>query len=179
MLKQLLIAGFGGQGIMSMGQLLVYSGMLEGKEVAWIPAYGPEMRGGTANCSVSISDTPISSPVVSEPDILIAMNRPSLEKLEAQVKSGGTVLVNSSLVDCQVKRKDVKTYYVPVNEKAGELGEPRVANMVMLGALLQLEPLVGTVAVMESLKKVLSPSKQFLLPLNTQALEAGANCLFV
>ena len=179
MLKQLLIAGFGGQGIMSMGQLLVYSGMLEGKEVAWIPAYGPEMRGGTANCSVSISDTPISSPVVSEPDILIAMNRPSLEKLEAQVKSGGTVLVNSSLVDCQVKRKDVKTYYVPVNEKAGELGEPRVANMVMLGALLQLEPLVGTVAVMESLKKVLSPSKQSLLPLNAQALEAGANCLFV
>lgn len=177
MLKQVLIAGFGGQGIMSMGQLLAYSGMLEGKEVAWIPSYGPEMRGGTANCSVSIADAPISSPLVTEPDILIAMNRPSLEKLEPQVRSGGTVLVNSSLVDCPVKRKDLKTYYLPVNEEAEVLGEPRVANMVMLGALLQLEPVVRTTAVMESLKKVLSPSKHHLLPLNAQALEAGASCL--
>ncbi len=177
MLKQLLIAGFGGQGIMLMGQLLAYGGMFEEKEVAWIPSYGPEMRGGTANCSVSIANAPISSPLVTEPDILIAMNRPSLEKLESRVKSGGTVLVNSSLVDCEVKRKDLKTYYLPVNDKADELGEPRVANMVMLGALLQVEPLVKNSSVMESLKKVLSKSKHHLLPLNAKALEVGASCL--
>ena len=105
------------------------------------------------------------------------MNRPSLEKLESRVKSGGTVLVNSSLVDCEVKRKDLKTYYLPINEKAGDLGEPRVANMVMLGALLQVEPLVKNSSVLESLKKVLSKSKHHLLPLNAEALEVGANCL--
>lgn len=169
----MMIAGFGGQGIMSMGQLLVYSGLLEGKEVAWIPSYGPEMRGGTANCSVSISDTSISSPLVTEPDILIAMNRPSLEKFEWQVKSGGVILVNSSIIDYKVARKDISVYYIPVNEKAEELGEPRVANMVMLGALLKAEPVVENSSLMESLKKVLSASKHHLLPLNERALEVG------
>ncbi|MDD2401087.1 MAG: 2-oxoacid:acceptor oxidoreductase family protein [Clostridia bacterium] len=174
MLKQIMIAGFGGQGIMSMGQLMVYSGMIEGKEVAWIPSYGPEMRGGTANCSVSISDDPISSPHVTEPDILIAMNNPSLDKFEMSVKNGGVIFINSSLIDRKIKRKDVKVYYISANDKATELGDVRVANMVMLGALLKIDKLVKIDSIMESLKKVLSKSKHHLLPLNAQALEIGA-----
>lgn len=173
-MKQLLIAGFGGQGVLSMGQLLAYGGMLEDKEVAWIPSYGPEMRGGTANCSVSISDQVISSPVVTEPDILIAMNRPSLEKFEAMVKPGGIILVNSSLIDVPVKRQDVQVYYIPVVEKANDLGDTRVANMVMLGALMQIDPLVSGESIMESLKKILPESKHHLLSLNEKALNTGS-----
>ncbi|QNB46626.1 2-oxoacid:ferredoxin oxidoreductase subunit gamma [Thermanaerosceptrum fracticalcis] len=174
MLKQMILAGFGGQGVMSMGQLLVYGGMLEGKEVAWIPSYGPEMRGGTANCSVTISSSPISSPLVTEPDIVVAMNRPSLDKFEPLLKPGGILFINSSLIDRPAKRTDITVYYVPVNEKAGVLGESRVANMVMLGALLQAEPLIKPLSVMESLKKVLPENKHHLLPLNAQALAMGA-----
>ena len=174
MLKQLIMAGFGGQGVMSMGQLLAYGGMLEGKEVAWIPSYGPEMRGGTANCSVTVSSSAISSPLVTEPDILIAMNRPSLDKFEPLVKSGGVLLINSSLINRPSKRPDLQVFYVPINEQASILGESRVANMIMMGALLQVDPLIRPMSVLESLKKVLPESKHHLLPLNAQALELGA-----
>ena len=113
MFEGVLIAGFGGQGVLSTGQLLAQAGMLEGKYVAWIPSYGPEMRGGTANCGISISDKPISSPVVSEPTVLIAMNRPSLEKFESTVVPQGAIFVNSDLIDLKITRQDVKAYYIP------------------------------------------------------------------
>ncbi len=179
MLKQMLIAGFGGQGVMAMGQLLVYSGLLEGKEVAWLPSYGPEMRGGTANCAVSISDFSISSPLVTEPDILIAMNYPALEKFERLVKNGGKILVNSSIVTDQVARNDINVYYIPINKNAEALGESRVANMVMLGALLKVEPIVEKKSLLQSLSKVLSGGKNHLLPLNERALELGAGEIII
>ncbi|MCR4441551.1 MAG: 2-oxoacid:acceptor oxidoreductase family protein [Peptococcaceae bacterium] len=177
MLKQLLLAGFGGQGILAMGQLLAYAGMLEGKEVAWIPSYGAEMRGGTANCSVTISSAPISSPLVNEPDIVVAMNLPSLDKFEPVIKPGGLLFINSNLVTRDARRRDIKPYYVPANELAGMLGEPRAANIIVLGALLEAEPLVRPVSVIESLKKVLPVNKHHLLTLNERALEIGANLI--
>ncbi len=173
MLRQVTIAGFGGQGVLLMGQLLVYAGMQEDKEVTWIPAYGPEMRGGTANCSVSIADTFINAPMFADPDILVAMNQPSLDKFEAAVKPGGSLFINSSLINRKSRRQDIKTYYIPANECADALGESRVANMVMLGAVLAAEPLVKTDSVLSVLEKTLA-SKKHLLPLNSQALDKGA-----
>ncbi|MBE3587981.1 MAG: 2-oxoacid:acceptor oxidoreductase family protein [Thermoanaerobacteraceae bacterium] len=174
MFQGILIAGFGGQGVLSTGQLLAYAGMLEGKYVAWIPSYGPEMRGGTANCGVTISDRPISSPVVSEPTTLIVMNRPSLEKFEPAVVPGGLILVNSSLIDLKVQRGDVQAYYIPANDLAEELGNGKVANNIILGALLALTGVVSLEAVVESLRKVLPPRRHNLLPVNCRALETGA-----
>ena len=177
MYKQLILAGFGGQGVISMGHLLVYAGMLENKEVAYIPSYGAEMRGGTANCSVTVSSTPIRSPLVTEPDILVVMNQPSLDKFEPVLKKGGTLFVNSSLVNRSAKRTDINVYYVPANELALLLEEPRAANMVMLGALLEADPVVNPLSVMESLKKVLAVNKHHLLPVNARAMEMGAGLI--
>lgn len=173
MFEGILIAGFGGQGVLSTGQLLAYAGMIEDKHVAWIPSYGPEMRGGTANCGVTISTDPISSPVVSEPTVLIAMNRPSLEKFEPTVIPGGLILVNSSLIDIKTQRTDVRTVYVPANDMAEELGNGKVANNIILGALLELTGVVSNEGVLESLKKVLPPKHHKLIPLNSEALEKG------
>jgi len=174
MLHEIIMAGFGGQGILSMGQLLTYAGMIEGKEVSWLPSYGPEMRGGTANCAVTVSDIPISSPVVTEPTAVIIMNKPSLAKFEPTIKPGGYVLINSSLVDLKAKRTDVKAYEIPANEIAESLGNARVAGNVMLGALLELTGVVSIDSVVESLKKVLPEHRHKLIPLNRQALEKGA-----
>ena len=128
---RVICAGFGGQGVMSMGQLLTYAGMLEEKEVSWLPSYGPEMRGGTANCSVTISDMPVGSPVITDDaTCAIVMNLPSLDKFENDVVAGGKVLVNSSLIEKKVQRTDVDAYYIPANEIALELGNPRVARVV-------------------------------------------------
>ena len=136
--ERVICAGFGGQGVMSMGQLLTYAGMLEEKEVSWLPSYGPEMRGGTANCSVTISDMPVGSPVITDDaTCAIVMNLPSLDKFENDVVAGGKVLVNSSLIEKKVQTTDVDAYYIPANEIALELGNPRVANMIMLGAYLE------------------------------------------
>ncbi|TYO95602.1 2-oxoacid:acceptor oxidoreductase family protein [Desulfallas thermosapovorans] len=173
MFEGILIAGFGGQGVLSTGQLLAYAGMIEDKHVAWIPSYGPEMRGGTANCGITISTEPISSPVVSEPTVLIAMNRPSLEKFEPTVVPGGLILVNSSLIDIKTQRTDVRTVYVPANDMAEELGNGKVANNIILGALLELTGVVSNEGVLESLKKVLPPKHHNLIPLNGEALEKG------
>lgn len=174
MLHEIIMAGFGGQGIMSMGQLLTYAGMLENKHVAWIPSYGPEMRGGTANCGVTISDRDISSPVVFEPTAAVIMNRPSLDKFEPAVKAGGIILINSSLIDKKVKRTDIKAYYIPANELAEELGNSRVSGMVILGALIELTKAVSFDSVEESLKKVLPEYRYNLIPLNRKALDKGA-----
>ena len=173
MLQEILIAGFGGQGVLSIGQLLAYAGMIENKQVAWIPSYGPEMRGGTANCGVTISDDPISSPLVTEPTTLIVMNRPSLDKFEKAVVPGGYILINSSLVDQKVKRDDVQVMEIPANQIAEELGNTKVANNVILGALIELTGTVSIESVVESLKKVLPARRHNMISVNQQALEKG------
>lgn len=173
MMEEILIAGFGGQGVMVMGTLLTYAGMLEGKKVSWLPSYGPEMRGGTANCSVVIADAAVGSPVVTEPTSLIVMNRPSLEKFESWVKPGGLLLYNSSLIDLTPSRKDLRIVAVPANAVADELGNSRVANMVALGAYLGATSVVRLESVVESLKKVIPPRRHDLIPLNRAALERG------
>lgn len=174
MLEELIIAGFGGQGVMSMGQLLTYAGMIENKYVAYIPSYGPEMRGGTANCSVTVSDREISSPVFTEPTSVIIMNQPSLKKFEPAVKPGGLILVNSSLVSAKVARQDVKVLEIDANLHAEKLGNSKVANIVILGAYLEMTKVVTIDSVVESLKKVLPERRHKLIPLNRQALEMGA-----
>ncbi|MCQ2559880.1 MAG: 2-oxoacid:acceptor oxidoreductase family protein [Clostridia bacterium] len=173
MFEGVLIAGFGGQGVLSTGQLLAYAAMIEDKQVAWIPSYGPEMRGGTANCGISISDAPISSPVVTEPTVLIAMNRPSLEKFEPTVAPGGTIFINSDLIDLKVQRKDVQAYYIPANTLAEKLGNAKVANNIILGALIELTKVVTVDSIEESLRKVLPPHRHKMIPMNRQALELG------
>lgn len=172
---RVICAGFGGQGVMSMGQLLTYAGMLEGKEVSWLPSYGPEMRGGTANCAVTVSDSPVGSPLITgDATCAIVMNLPSLEKFESEVKPGGKIIVNSSLIEQKVQRDDVDVYYIQANDLASELGNPRVANMIMLGAYLKTEPAVEVDSVLEAFKKVFGPSKEKFVPLNKDALLKGA-----
>ena len=124
-----IFAGFGGQGVLLIGQLLAYAGMYEGKNVSWLPSYGPEMRGGTANCSVVVSDEPVASPVINKCDCVIAMNRPSLDKFEQNVLPGGKLFINSSIIDKKATRTDIDVYYVPCNEIADKLNNPKVANM--------------------------------------------------
>lgn len=173
--EKVICAGFGGQGVMSMGQLMTYAGMIENKEVSWLPSYGPEMRGGTANCNVIVSDNLIGSPVITnDATAAIVMNLPSLDKFESHVKAGGMILVNSSLIVKKVERDDVNAYYIPANEIANELGNPRIANMVMLGAYLELAHPVKKDSVLVAFKKVFGESKAHLLPLNEAALKAGS-----
>lgn len=171
---RVICAGFGGQGVMSMGQLLTYAGMLEGKEVSWLPSYGPEMRGGTANCAVTVSDKPVGSPLITDDaTCAIIMNLPSLEKFEKDVVPGGKILINSSLIDRKIERTDVEVYYIPANEIAAELGNPKVANMIMLGSYLEVSETVEVDSVLEAFKKVFGPSKEKFVPLNKAALEKG------
>lgn len=174
MLHEIIISGFGGQGVMSMGQLIAYSGMIEQKGVTWLPSYGPEQRGGTANVSVIVSDEEVASPVIANPTVAIVLNKPSYDKFEPIVVPGGVLIVNSSLIEQKSKRTDIKVIEVPATEIANELGEPRVANTVILGAFLEETKAVSPDSVLESLKKVLSDSKQHLIPVNKLALEKGA-----
>jgi len=160
MTLEAIFAGFGGQGVMLIGQLLAYSGMYEGKNVSWFPAYGPEMRGGTANCSVVVSDDPVGSPVISEPDVLVAMNRPSLEKFEKLLKPGGILFYNTSLIDIKPQRTDIKVIGIPANDIATELGNAKVANMVVMGAILKATGAVDLETVVSVLKKTMTGSKQ-------------------
>ncbi|MFO7814430.1 MAG: 2-oxoacid:acceptor oxidoreductase family protein [Halanaerobiales bacterium] len=173
MKQEIIMAGFGGQGIMMMGKLLTYAGMKEEKEVSWMPSYGPEMRGGTANCTVIISDNLIPSPMSSKPDSIIVMNLPSLDKFLPKVKSGGTVFMNSSLIEEEVTRDDVKVIKIPANKIANELGNSRIANMVMLGSFVEEKNIVKAETVKESLESVLSARNQDLIDLNIKALEKG------
>lgn len=173
MKEEIILAGFGGQGIMLMGKLISYAGMKDEKEVSWMPSYGPEMRGGTANCTVIVSDKKIPSPMSSNPDTIIVMNLPSLDKFLPKVKSGGTVLLNSSLIDKDVTRDDVKVIKVPANEIANELGNAKVANMVMLGSYLAEKDIIKPETVKKSLEDVLSARNQKLVDMNVKALERG------
>jgi 2-oxoglutarate ferredoxin oxidoreductase subunit gamma len=173
MLEEIIIAGFGGQGVMVMGRLLAYAGMVEGKHVSWIPSYGPEMRGGTANCCVVISCDPIGSPVVSEPDTVIAMNRPSLERFEHAVKPSGLLIYNSSLVDIAPERRDVTVIAVRASDIAAELGDVRAANMVALGAYLKARGAVSRETVVDSIRAVMPRLSQDLIDLNVKAIDKG------
>lgn len=175
MTQEIIIAGFGGQGVMTMGKFLAYAGMLEGKNVTFLPSYGPEMRGGTANCTVVVDDQEIGSPLVTSPDTVIVMNNPSLTKFEKAVKPGGTLIINSTLVTLQPTRTDVKIVNVPANAVANELGEIRIANMVALGAFVSSTGVVKVDSVMQALRETLPKRRHNLLPLNEQALERGAS----
>lgn len=173
MILEAIFAGFGGQGVMLMGQMLAYAGMYESKNVSWFPSYGPEMRGGTANCSVVVSDDPIGSPVVSEPDILVAMNRPSMEKFEKSIKPGGILFYNSSLIDVKPNRTDIKVVPIPANDIASEIGNTKVANMVVIGAVIKSTNIVKFDTVMMVLKKTFTGKKENLVLINKAALEKG------
>jgi 2-oxoglutarate ferredoxin oxidoreductase subunit gamma len=178
MQTELIIAGFGGQGVLFAGQLLSYAAMDKGLEVTWIPSYGPEMRGGTANCTVIISDEEIGSPLVKNPTAVIAMNLPSLDKYEPEVKPGGVLVVNSSMVNRQPTRSDIRWVMVPGNEIAERIGDRRMTNMVLLGALLAnltaSRTTVPLEAIEASLKAHLPERHHRLLPLNYNALREGA-----
>lgn len=172
-MAEIIIAGFGGQGVLVLGQLIAYAGMLEDKAVSWFPSYGPEQRGGTANCSVVVSEQEVGSPVVSQPTTAIVMNLPSLSRFEPTVVEGGILLYNSTLIEQKPTRKDIRVIAVPANEVADELGNPRVANMVLLGSFIAATDLVKIETVQTSLEKVLSERHHHLIPLNMQALERG------
>ncbi len=173
--ERIVIAGFGGQGVMALGQLLTYSGMIENKHVSWLPSYGPEMRGGTANCNVMISEDPVGSPVVVEPTAAIMMNKPSLDKFENTIVAGGKLFVNSSLIEGKIARDDIDAYYIPANDIANDLGNPRVANMVMLGAFLEATKAVKVDSVLDrAFTAVFGERRANLKPINKEALEKGA-----
>ncbi|NLW21741.1 MAG: 2-oxoacid:ferredoxin oxidoreductase subunit gamma [Tissierellia bacterium] len=172
--ERIIIAGFGGQGVMAIGQILTYAGMIENRHVSWLPSYGPEMRGGTANCGVIISDEPVGSPVVVNATAAIVMNKPSLDKFEPTVEKGGKLFINSSLIDQKSQREDIEVYYIPANEVANELGNARVANMVMLGAYLEVTKIVDLESIIEGFKKVFGEKGDKLLPINKEALKKGA-----
>jgi len=176
MLIKTIFAGFGGQGVLSMGLNLAQAAMMEGKHITYLPAYGAEVRGGTANCTVAISDEEISSPVASAPEFIIAMNQPSLVRFQHQIQSGGVFFVNSSLIDVEIARGDIDIVKVPANSIAEEMGSPRSANMIMLGAFTKKSNLIALDSVIEGLKNTLK-SKQKLMAINTAALKAGYDLL--
>lgn len=173
MTHQFLIAGFGGQGLLFAGKFMVNKGMLEGKEVTWLPSYGPEMRGGTANCSVIISDDPVGSPIVDHPDILMVMNRPSLDKYEAAVQPGGMIFVDSTLIDRRVERTDVTTFYVPATAMASESGITTLANMILTGKILKELSQFDEAGVENALRKVVSAKHPEMYEVNLKALTMG------
>lgn len=173
MTNQLIIAGFGGQGVLLMGQLLAYSGMLKDKEVSWLPSYGPEMRGGSANCHVVIADEPVGSPKVEEATCLIAMNYPSLKLFENSVVPGGLLLYNSSLIDEKPERTDIRVIGIPCNDIATQVGNAKTANMAMLGAFLGATDMFDEETLVEALRHKLGAKKEKLIPVNRAAIEAG------
>ena len=173
MMNQILIAGFGGQGVLFAGKFLANKGLIEDKQVSWLPSYGPEMRGGTANCSVIVGDEPVGSPIVNEPNTLVAMNLPSLKKYENAVVPGGLILVDSSLIAAKVERDDVRVCYVPATELAKNAGFATLANMILMGKLLKESDDMSFDNTEDALKKVIPARKMNLLDVNLQALKTG------
>ncbi len=176
--EKVIMAGFGGQGVMAIGRLLAYAGMIENKHVTWLPSYGPEMRGGTANCAVVVSDEPIGSPLISKDGTAaIVLNLPSLLKFEKEIIPGGKIIINKSLIDTEPSREDIDAYYVPANELAMELGNSKIANMVMLGAYLELTKIVKIDSVLDAFVKVFGEDKAHLISINKEALLKGAEAV--
>lgn len=170
---EIIFAGFGGQGVLSMGQVIAYAAMIENKEVSWMPSYGPEMRGGTANCTVIVSPNRISSPTVSKYDSAVVLNQPSLEKFESCVKPGGLLLYEESTIVTPPSRTDIEVIVVPGNEEALKLNKKQVANMILLGAFLEKVPLVSIDSILKALRKVLPERHHHSIPINEQALIRG------
>lgn len=173
MTEEILISGFGGQGVLSMGKILAYAGMMEGKEVTWMPAYGPEQRGGTANVTVIISDEKISSPVLSTYDTAILLNQPSLDKFESKVKPGGIIIYDSFGISNQPTRTDIKSYKINAMDVAAELKMMKTFNMIVLGAYLKVRPILNSDDIVAALKKSLPERHHNLIPMNEQAILKG------
>ena len=169
----MVFAGFGGQGVLFAGKVVAYAGLIEGRELSWLPSYGPEMRGGTANCSVCLSDEAIGSPLVTNPNVLVAMNRPSLEKFVNEVKPGGVILLDSSLIDVQVERDDVTTYYVPASTLAEENGLKGLANIILVGKLFKEVGFCSEETLDKALQKCIPARKAAMLDFNRKAIEIG------
>lgn len=173
MKSEIIISGFGGQGVLSMGKILAYSGLMENKEVTWMPAYGPEQRGGTANVTVIVSDDRISSPVLSKYDVAIVLNQPSLDKFEPKVKPGGILIYDGYGIIHAPKRKDIKVYRIDAMDKAAEMSNNKVFNMIVLGGLLKVLPVVSTEGLHKALLKTLPERHHALIPLNMEAVQVG------
>lgn len=177
MKKEIIISGFGGQGVLSMGKILAYSGLMDNKEVTWMPAYGPEQRGGTANVTVIVSDEKISSPILSKFDIAIVLNQPSLEKFEPKLKPGGILIYDSFGIINPPTRSDITVYRIDAMDKAAEMKNGKVFNMIVLGGLLNVAPVVSTAGVEKALFKTLPERHHGLIPLNMQAIEEGGKII--
>ncbi len=170
---QILIAGFGGQGVLFAGKFLAYKGLVQEKQVSWLPSYGPEMRGGTANCSVILSDTPVGSPIITVPDVLVAMNLPSLQKFVDSVAPGGQIFIDSTLIDAKVERTDVQVFYVPATQMAKDAGFATLANMILMGKVMKECDAVDFAGNKETLETFIPAKKANLIEVNCQALQAG------
>ena len=177
MKAEIIIAGFGGQGVLSMGKILAYSGLMENKEVTWMPAYGPEQRGGTANVTVIVSEERISSPILSHYDVAIVLNQPSLDKFESKVKPGGILIYDGFGIINPPTRKDIHVYRIDAMDKAAELKNSKVFNMIVLGGLLKVCPIVSTDGLNKALYKTLPERHHGLIPLNMEAVEAGGQII--
>ncbi len=175
MTHEILLAGFGGQGILFSGKFLAYDGLLEDREVSWLPSYGPEMRGGTCNCSVILSDSKIGSPIVSNPNVLVAMNLPSLDKFEASAVPGAKIFVDSSLIERKVARDDVDVYYIPATKLASDENLPGLANMIMIGHMIKHAGVMPYENVEKTMAKLVPAKKANLIELNIKAVELGYN----
>lgn len=172
---QFLFSGFGGQGILFAGKFIAYKGLTEDKQVSWLPSYGPEMRGGTASCSVIISDDPVGSPIVSKPDVLVALNLPSLDRFEKDVKPGGYIFADSTLIERKVERDDVNVFYIPATQLASDNSIPTLANMIVMGKMLKELGEYTNEGIESGLAKVISAKRADMKELNVKALELGAN----
>jgi len=170
---QILIAGFGGQGVLFAGKFLAYKGLVQNKQVSWLPSYGPEMRGGTANCSVILSDSPVGSPIITNPDVLVAMNLPSLQKFVNDVVPGGIIILDSTLIQAKVERTDVKVCYVPATQLAKDAGYATLANMILAGKVLKESGAVAFEGNKETLETFIPARKADLIDVNCQALQTG------
>lgn len=170
----MVFAGFGGQGVLFAGKVVAYAGLIEGRELSWLPSYGPEMRGGTANCSICLSDEPIGSPLVTNPNVLVAMNRPSLEKFIGDVEPGGVVLLDSSLIDIKVEREDVSVHYVPASKLAEENDLKGLANIILVGKLFKEVGFCSAETLDKALQKCIPPRKAAMLDFNRKAIEIGS-----
>ena len=173
MTHEILIGGFGGQGVLSMGMTLAYAGMLEGKEVSWMPSYGPEMRGGTANCIVILSDRKVSSPIITTFDTVIALNQPSLDKFENAVRPGGLLMYDSTNIITPSSRSDIQVVSIPASEEAVKMNNSKITNMIVLGSFVELRNIVAVESLMKALKSVLPERYHHLLPLNDRAMRLG------
>lgn len=173
MLQEVMFSGFGGQGVLTIAKNLAYTAMIEGKQTCWMPTYGPEMRGGTCGCTVSVSDKPVSSPILERYSTVVALNQPSLDKYEPKVKPGGILIWESTNIQNGPKRTDIKTVAIPAYEEADKLGNPLMMGMILLGAFIQKTDAISIEGVLNALKKTLPERRHNLIPLNEQALKRG------